>query len=102
MRLLLFAASALIAQATVGWAQGVPKLNFAATCNATPATGMSRQDTIASCMKDETDAQRALPAVWTKSSRKSRANCLAETTQGGLPSYVELLTCLQGNLLAPN
>lgn len=102
MRLVLLAACALAALATPSFAQGVPKLNYAATCKATPATGMSRQDTLKSCMNDEQAAQRALPPVWAKSTRKSRADCLAETTQGGLPSYVELLTCLQGNLLVKN
>ena len=101
MKLAMIAACALAASGTFAYGQGVPKLNYAATCKATPATGMSRQDTIAGCMNDEKDAQRALPPVWAKSSRASRTNCLAETTQGGLPSYVELLTCLQGNLVAP-
>lgn len=102
MRVVLLASCILVAQGMLASAQGVPKLNFAATCKATPATGMNRQETIDSCMNDEKDAQRALPPFWAKSTAKSRANCLAETTQGGLPSYVELLTCLQGNLLAPN
>ena len=102
MRLFISVACIWAASATLAFSQSVPKLDYRTTCKATPATGMSRQDTIKSCMNDEQRAQRALPQVWSKSSRQSRANCLAETTLGGLPSYVELLTCLQGNLLAPN
>lgn len=101
MRIPMVVALALVASGTLAYGQGVPKMNYAATCKATPATGMSQQDTIAACMNDEKDAQRGLPPIWAKSSRNSRTNCLAETTQGGLPSYVELLTCLQGNLMAP-
>lgn len=80
-------------------AQGVPRLDYRSTCNATPAVGMDQKATIASCIADEEGARAALPPVWAKSSRASRSTCVAETTQGGLPSYVELLTCLQGNLV---
>lgn len=80
-------------------AGGAPRLDYRSTCKVTPAVGMDQKATIASCIADEERARAALPPVWTKSSRASRSACLAETTQGGLPSYVELLTCLQGNLL---
>ena len=80
-------------------ASAIPRLDYAATCRQTPAVGMNQQATIAGCMKDETAARGALSAVWTKSGKQSRDMCLAETTQGGLPSYVELLTCLQGQLM---
>lgn len=80
-------------------AQGVPRLDYRSTCRATPAVGMDQKATIASCIADEERARAALPPIWTKSSRASRSACVAETTQGGSPSYVELLTCLQGNLL---
>ncbi len=90
---LLIAASVVPASA-----QGVPKLDYRSTCKATPAVGMDRAATVASCLADEENARGALPAVWAKSSKASRAACVAETSQGGLPSYVELLTCLQGNL----
>lgn len=90
---LLIAASVVPANA-----QGVPKLDYRSTCKATPAVGMDRAATLSSCLADEASARGALPPVWAKSSRVSRSTCVAETSQGGLPSYVELLTCLQGNL----
>lgn len=80
-------------------AQGVPRLDYRSTCKATPAVGMDQKATIASCIADEERARAALPPIWAKSSRASRSACAAETKQGGLPSYVELLTCLQGNLV---
>ena len=57
---------------------------------------MDKKATVDSCMSDEKGAQAQLPAVWAKATKASRNLCLAETTQGGLPSYVELITCLQG------
>ncbi|MFO1133849.1 MAG: hypothetical protein U1E30_01355 [Rhodoblastus sp.] len=92
---------ALLFAAAVGPAnaQSAPRLDYRSTCKATPAVGMDHAATVASCLADEENARGALPPVWAKSSRASRAACVAETTQGGLPSYVELLTCLQGNLI---
>lgn len=80
-------------------AQSVPKLNYQATCNSTPPVGMDKKATIASCMADEKEAMAQLPPVWAKAKKASRDLCLAETTQGGLPSYVELITCLQGEII---
>ena len=94
--------SALAAASPAVAASSIPRLDYAQTCAQTPAVGMDQKDTIAACMKDEAAARDALPAVWNKSGKGSRGMCLAETTQGGLPSYVELLTCLQGELLQPS
>lgn len=80
-------------------AAGAPKLDVSATCKATPAVGADQATTMASCLRDERQALAQLPPVWARSSRRSQSECLAETRQGGLPSYVELLTCLQGNLM---
>ena len=83
-------------------ASGVPRLNYQETCRQTPPVNGDQKTTVESCLNDEKDALAALPPVWAKSSPASRQQCTAETTQGGLPSYVELLTCLQGNLLIKN
>lgn len=93
------AVTCLLLASAPALAAGPPKLNVEATCKATPAVGADRATTAASCLRDEQQARLQLPAVWAKSSRRSQTECVAETRQGGLPSYVELLTCLQGNLI---
>lgn len=98
MRLTFVAALAVMIPAAAV-AAGPPRLDVAATCKATPAVGADQAATIASCLRDEKQALAQLPPVWARSSRRSQSECLAETRQGGLPSYVELLTCLQGNLM---
>lgn len=94
--------SALACASPAVAASSIPRLDYTQTCAQTPAVGMDRKDTVAACMKDEAAARAALPAVWNKSGKGSRGMCLAGTMQGGLPSYVELLTCLQGELLQPS
>mgnify|MGYP000907521658 FL=1 len=79
-------------------AQGVPQLDYRGTCAQTPAVGMDKKATEGGCIRDEEQARDQLPPVWSKSSQRSRSECLTETTQGGLPSYVELISCLEGNL----
>ncbi|MFT4098680.1 MAG: hypothetical protein QM651_16295 [Rhodoblastus sp.] len=81
-------------------AQPVPKLDYRKTCAETPAVGMDKKSTLEACLRDEADARKQLPPVWRKASPKARGDCLAETTQGGVPSYVELITCLEGTMSA--
>lgn len=90
------AAVLLVLACAPAHAQNVPKLNYKATCDGTPPVGMDKKATVESCMADEKQAMAQLPPVWAQAKKASRDLCLAETTQGGLPSYVELITCLQG------
>lgn len=94
MRPILLLAFALAAAPATA---GVPRLDYRATCRATPALGMDKKATVAACIKDEQQARTELPDVWRKARVGWRRDCVAETTHGGLPSYVELLTCLQGD-----
>jgi hypothetical protein len=51
---------------------------------------------------DEQQALDQLQTQWSQFAPSDRVMCTSETTEGeGVPpSYVELLTCLQGQLLA--
>lgn len=88
---------ALLAAPPASAADGPPTLAYRQTCAQTPAVSMDKKSTEDSCRKDEEQARDQLPPVWAKSDARARSNCLAETTQGGLPSYVELISCLEGN-----
>jgi hypothetical protein len=47
------------------------------------------------CKKKESDARAELDGKWTKYPAADRALCVSSTASGGVPSYVELLTCLE-------
>ena len=100
MRLAILAVCLAAGAAPVAAAQAIPDLNYRRTCDRTPEVGMDRKSTQESCMRDEGEARRQLPPVWRKASDGQRRVCLAETTQGGLPSYVELIVCLNNAMAA--
>jgi len=48
-----------------------------------------------SCVRGEMASRGKLVKRWATFKASDRANCTAEATAGGLPSYTDLLTCLQ-------
>src|SRR5690349_15727046 len=76
-------------------AQQLPRFNVEATCKA--AQPLSAEDTnpYASCMRDETEAERQLQQIWSSAAAGPRETCGQEAQVGGTPSYVDMLTCLQ-------
>jgi hypothetical protein len=50
---------------------------------------------VASCMRDENDARDQLAKEWAQFSPSDHQLCRSETKTGGVPSYVELLVCLE-------
>lgn len=78
-------------------AQGVPRLNVEPGCQAatTDSRGHPGDRTAAACLQDERQARNTLQKEWGGYSEADRARCLRLSDQGGAPSYVELLTCLQ-------
>ncbi|WP_157961344.1 hypothetical protein [Microvirga flavescens] len=75
-------------------ADGPPRLDVQQSCKSAmkldPQTG-----SVDACMKDENDALAELKRLWTTFPAGDRARCTTETSTGGAPSYVELITCLQ-------
>lgn len=47
------------------------------------------------CMRSENTARDKLKTEWTQFTPATRERCTAASTMGGMPSYVELLTCLE-------
>jgi len=47
------------------------------------------------CHHDEAEALRQLQAEWPQFSGGNKSVCLAEATNGGVSSYVELIICLE-------
>jgi hypothetical protein len=88
-------------------ADTVPKLGVESSCRAAmtadAALGANKDQTFSACMNDENSAQQELTKVWMSYSAPLRTRCEAEASAGGLPSYVDLLVCLQvaGEASAP-
>jgi hypothetical protein len=80
----------------------VPSLNVQATCRATPAVALDQKSTFDNCMRSENAARDRLGKTWGNMRAEWRSNCLKTTTLGGIPSYVELLTCVEMREAAAN
>jgi hypothetical protein len=76
-------------------AQQVPRLNIEATCRAEKPLVAGDPNPYEGCMRDETDAERQLQAMWSSTAAAQRERCGREAQLGGSPSYVDMLTCLQ-------
>jgi hypothetical protein len=103
--LLPFSTLVLASQLIVTVADNVPKFNIERGCKVDSTassldTGLD--ETIKRCVHDEQQAQDQLQTQWSQFAPSDKAMCTSMTTEGGgvPPSYVELLTCLQGQQLA--
>ncbi|HET6378584.1 MAG TPA: hypothetical protein VFG05_09815 [Methylocella sp.] len=73
----------------------VPKYDIAKTCRAAGAYAGSNKDlAYKGCVRDESDARAELIRKWTQFNAQDRADCIAQGAEP-MPSYVELLTCLE-------
>ena len=103
--LLPFSALILASQLTVTVADSVPKFNIERGCKMDSTStnlDVGLDESTKRCVQDEQQARDQFQTQWSQFAPSDRALCTSETTQGGgvPPSYVELLTCLQGQLLA--
>jgi hypothetical protein len=82
----------------------VPKFDISKGCkiDATSLSGLNTglDETVKSCISAEQAAQAQLESQWSQFSASDRSMCISEATgtvADGIPaSYVDLLTCLQG------
>jgi hypothetical protein len=78
-------------QVAAAYADGPPKLNVAKSCNgAAQATGRAKE----ACLEDEQMGQSILAKKWSTYRAETKTRCVAIVQIGGVPSYVELLSCL--------
>ena len=76
-------------------ADKVPELKYEASCRAAvQAAAMPNRDENA-CMNDEKTAKNTLQQDWIEFTGDQKTHCIALLKAGGMPSYVELLTCLE-------
>jgi len=86
-------------QLIVAVANGVPVFDVTRTCklDVSATAGLSENQSIQACIKDEKRAQQRLGSQWSKYPASSKAQCIPQESIGGTPSYVSLQTCLQMN-----
>jgi hypothetical protein len=99
MRLIAFALSTtslLVSSCDALAAQGsVPRFNIESTCREARAfAGTDKDVAYNGCLKDEADARAQLAKKWTSFRPQDRTDCVSQGA-APLPSYVELLTCLE-------
>jgi hypothetical protein len=87
-----FVVLAIGSQLFITVAEGVPVFDAAAGCRAAQSDMPANFE---ACMKDEQNARAQLGAEWDRFLASDRATCTQNEMDGGTPSYVELLTCLQ-------
>lgn len=87
----------LSSQLVMPVADGVPKFDIARSCKLDLAAtaGLSVDQSLTSCIKDEQRAKQQLAGQWSKFPAPSRTSCVSQESIGGTPSYVSLQTCLQ-------
>jgi hypothetical protein len=92
----VFAAIALAAlPLTLPVSEKVPVFDVTVSCRAAASAGLSVRESYQSCMNDERSAHEQLVHDWASFAAVDRGRCAAESSGDGLPSYVELLVCLQ-------
>ena len=76
-------------------ADGVPRFDIAASCEAAgkSSTGIGRP--VSACREDEEKARTALETRWAEYPARARTTCTEGASLGGPPSYVQLITCLE-------
>jgi len=76
----------------VAVADDLPNLNVTPGCRQAATVSSASME---SCLRDEQAARATLAKSWAQFAAPDKRSCISETTMGGAPSYVELLTCLQ-------
>jgi hypothetical protein len=76
-------------------ADEVPRLNVEPSCRAAVEASVGENRDTNACLRDEHQARDQLEKSWSQYSGIEKERCLRLSQLGGLPSYVELLTCLQ-------
>lgn len=91
-----------IVSAAVAWiiavADAPPKFDAAPGCKAAAAINRSLDLSVSqdyqSCMNDEESARTELVQNWNTYPADAKTRCVGQTTDGGTPSYVEVVECI--------
>jgi hypothetical protein len=99
--LISFSTLVLASQLIVAVADDVPNFNIERGCKVDSAAAFDptagQNATIKRCVDDEQVAKGQLQTQWSQFAASDKKLCVGETDDASTPpSYVELMTCLQG------
>jgi len=83
-------------------ADKVPELKYEESCRAAVQVANMPGRDASACMNDEKAAKEQLQKDWGGFSAEQKTHCIALMKAGGMPSYVELLTCAEMGKAASN
>lgn len=93
---------ALATHLTVTVADNIPGFNVAPLCRGIAEQGgldLEPNETVPqsinSCVASEMDIRKKLLQEWPSFMAGDKSECTSESSAGGIPSYTELLTCLE-------
>jgi hypothetical protein len=91
--IVLLLASAVGANAT----DRVPEYNINPTCAALQSAEVASIGgrNVEVCRRTELQAREQLQRQWAQFTAADRSRCIETSSAGGIPSYVELITCLE-------
>jgi hypothetical protein len=73
----------------------VPKFNVGPSCESAARRMVFVKTSKEACIKQEMEAHKVLVRHWSQFAKIDKTNCVNKITQGGPPSYSELLSCLE-------
>ncbi len=76
-------------------ADGPPRLDVRPSCEAAARGAVVAGRNTESCMEDERTAQNEMTNKWSQYAAADKTQCVNLIKDGGPPSYVELLSCLE-------
>jgi hypothetical protein len=76
-------------------ADKVPTSDMKPTCRAAIEMMGNQGRTVESCVASETAAREEIVKIWSQVPDDERTRCAKTALQGGSPSYVEFLICLE-------
>ena len=85
----------LAAQFAMPVADRTPQFNIEPTCRGAATASAAIRSDREICVQKENKAREELDQQWTNFPGADRSRCIQSTSAGGIPSYVELLTCLE-------
>jgi hypothetical protein len=72
----------------------VPRFNVEPSCRAAAQRAVP-VGTVDNCMQKELENRDQLVRDWSKFPAADKATCVGLSTAGGIPTYTELITCLE-------
>jgi hypothetical protein len=76
-------------------ADTIPELKYEPSCRSAAATAAMQNRNEDACLNDEKAARAKLQQEWNTFTPQQRTHCVRLSRTGGMPSYVELLTCVE-------